>query len=113
MASQKFVGLAEISIIGTDVFKYEDKTAWRYLFTSTRVLDTNNPDTVDTERFYVWADCPDAAYLIAIGFVYRMVNSPIDPCIDNIGGGRYDAEIDTQTRVIEFDNYNDWYDAVN
>lgn len=113
MTLQKFVGIAEISIIATEIFQFQDKFAWRYLFTSVRVLDANNPNTIDTERFYVWSDSADSAYQIAIKFVYRIVGDPIDPAIDNIGGGRYDAEVDPQVKVIVCDNYQEWYDWVN
>lgn len=111
--TKQFLGLAEISLIGTDTFKYQDKVAFRYCFQTWRALNPSENDLVDTDRFYVWADSPDAAFKLAVDYVYRELNAPYDDAIQpGEGGSRYDGELDEQHREIILDSLDDWYDVV-
>ena len=111
--TKQFLGLAEISLIGTDTYKYQDKVAFRYHFATWRALNPSESDLVDTDRFYVWADSPDVAFKLAVDYVYRPLNSRFDEAIQpGEGGSRYDGELDEQHREIILDSLEDWYDVV-
>jgi len=111
--TKQFLGLAGISIIGTDTFKYKERFAHRYHFSSWRALNPAESDLVETDRFYVWADSPDQAYKYAVEHVYRPHNAPISECIDRgEGGSLYDGDLDEQHREIILDSLDDWYDVV-
>lgn len=111
--TKQFLGLAEISLIGTDTFRYQDKVAWRYHFSSWKALNPAENDLVDTDRFYVWASSPDVAFKLAVDYVYREHNSRPDDAIQSgEGGSRYSGELDEQHREIILDSLEDWYDVV-
>ena len=111
--TKQFLGLAEISIIGTDTFKYKERVAHRYHFSSWRALNPAESDLVETDRFYVWADSPDQAYKYAVEYVYREHNAPISESIDRgEGGSLYDGELDEQHRELVLETYEDWCSVV-
>ena len=111
--TQKFLGLAEIAIIGTDTFKYKERIAHRYHFTSWRAVNPAEGNEIVTDRFYVWADSPDQAYKYAVEHVYREHNAPISECIDRgEGGSLFDADLDEQHKELVLDSYEDWCQTV-
>lgn len=111
---QKFLGLAELNLIGTDTYRFKDKFAHRYCFQSARVIFRNGEKLLETDRFYVWGEGIDTVYKIAVDHMFAPINSVPHDCVDyGEGGGLYDAEIDEQHREIEIDNEKDWYELMN
>ena len=106
--SQRFLGLAEISLIGTDTYRFQDKFAFRYHFSSWKAVNREQ-GLIETDRFYVWADAVDSAYSIAVKHVYRALNEPYQPEVDSgEGGSLFEADYDEQHREIILDNIEDW-----
>jgi hypothetical protein len=111
---QKFLGLAELNLIGTDTYRFEDKFAHRYCFQSARVVTRGGEQLLETNRFYVWGESIDTVYKIAVDHMFAPINSVPHDCVDyGEGGGLYDAEIDEQHKEIIIDNYDDWYKLMN
>jgi hypothetical protein len=106
---EKYLGLGGIELIGTDTFKYKDQTAFRYCFQTWKAYNIQE-NTIETDRFYVWADAVDKAYKIAVDHVYRELNAPYHEAVDaGEGGGRYEVELDEQHREVEVDTEEQWY----
>ena len=106
---EKYLGLGGIELIGTDTFKYKNQTAFRYCFQTWKAYNIQE-NTIETDRFYVWADAVDKAYKIAVDHVYRELNAPYHEAVDaGEGGGRYDVELDEQHREVEVDTEEQWY----
>lgn len=107
--TQQYLGLGGIELIGTDTFKYKDRTAFRYCFQTWKVYNIEE-NTIETDRFYVWADAVDVAYKIAVEHVYRGFNEPYHEAVDcGEGGGRYEVELDEQHREVIVDTEEQWY----
>lgn len=106
--TQQFLGLAEISLIGTDTYKYKNRTAFRYCFSTWKVVNKEE-NLIETDRFYVWADAVDVAYKIAVDHVYRPLNARLHECVDSgEGGSLFEADYDEQHREITLDCEEDW-----
>lgn len=109
LMTEQYRGLGGIELIGTDTFKYKNQTAFRYCFQTWKAYNIQE-NTIETDRFYVWADAVDVAYKIAVDHVYRELNQPYHECVDaGEGGGRYDVELDEQHREVEVDTEEQWY----
>jgi hypothetical protein len=109
----KFLGLAEINLIGTCTFKFEDKIAFRYAFSSARVIEHGGEKMLQTDRFYVWAEAVDTAYKIAVDHVYRALNQRYHGAVDpGEGGSLYNCEIDEQHKEVQIDNERDWQQLI-
>lgn len=110
---QKFLGLAELNLIGTWTYRYKDKFAHRYCFQSARVVTRGEEKLLETNRFYVWGENIDTVYKIAVDHMFAPINSVPHDCVDyGEGGGLYDAEIDEQHKEIELNNEKDWNNLV-
>ena len=106
---EKYLGLGGIELIGTDTFKYKNQTAFRYCFQTWKAYNIQE-NTIETDRFYVWADAVDKAYKIAVEHVYREFNAPYHEAVDaGEGGGRYEVELDEQHREVIVDTEEQWY----
>lgn len=107
--AEQYLGLGGIELIGTDTFKYQDKIAFRYCFQTWKVYSIEE-NTIETDRFYVWADAVDVAYKIAVDHVYRELNAPYHEAVDcGEGGGRYEVKLDEQHREVEVETEEQWY----
>ena len=110
---EKFLGLAELNLIGTDTYRFKHKCAHRYCFQSARVVTRGGQDLLETDRFYVWGESIDTVYKIAVDHMFASINSIPHNCVDyGEGGSLYEAEINEQHREIELDNEKDWDDLV-
>jgi len=107
--AEQYLGLGGIELIGTDTYKYENKTAFRYCFVSWKVVSTEH-NLIETDRFYVWADAVDTAYKIAVEHVYRGLNERYHEAVDaGEGGGLYEVSLDEQHREVEVETEEQWY----
>jgi hypothetical protein len=106
---QKFLGLAEINLIGTCTYRFGEKFAHRYCFNSARVIQHGGEQMLQTDRFYVWAEAADTAYKIAVNHVYRAPNQRYHGAVDpGEGGSLYNCEIDEQHKEVQIYNEKDW-----
>lgn len=111
---QKFLGLVELNLIGTDTFRFKEKFAHRYCFQSARVVEHVGQKMLETDRFYVWGESIDTVYKIAVDHIFRPLNSVPHQRVDSgEGGGLYHAEINEQHKEIEIDNEDDWNKLIN
>jgi len=107
--AEQYLGLGGIELIGTDTFKYKNQTAFRYCFQTWKVFNIQD-NTIETDRFYVWADSVDKAYKIAVDHVYREHNARHHEAVDSgEGGGRYEVDLNEQHREVEVETEEQWY----